>query len=256
MKKTSFLIFILAVLLLASGCTGKGPGKKGLQVKNDTINVPDTGFTGIKKFTSGEYIVMEVTFKNGVRDGLMKSFYKGGQVRQTYWYENGLKEDSVRWYYLEGQLFRTSPYKHDTIDGIQKQFYRTGKVKAKIGYSKGLRTQYIEEFTPEGRLVKDYPGLVVNIRDEYSSKGLYHIGLELTDKSPKVKFYRGDFSDGRFDTTKYKIIKTVEGKGMLDLKKTGTPKAEYVGVFAEILTPFGNKLLTWKKIELPYKDLN
>jgi len=157
---------------------------------------------------------------------------------------------------IYGQLFRSSPYKHDTIDGVQKQFYRTGKVKAKIGYSKGLRTPYIEEFTPEGRLVKDYPGLVVNIKDEYSTKGIYHIGLELTDKSPKVKFYRGDFIDGRFDTTEYKIIKTIQGKGTLDLKKTGTPKSDYAGVIAEILTPFGNKYLTWKKIELPYKDLN
>ncbi|MDQ1296524.1 MAG: hypothetical protein QG611_502, partial [Bacteroidota bacterium] len=84
----------------------------------------------------------------------------------------------------------------------------------------------------------------------------YHIGLELTDKSPKVKFYRGDFMDGRFDTAKYKIIKTIQGNGTIDLKKTGTPKPEYVGIIAEILTPFGNRLLTWKKIELPYKDLN
>ncbi|MDQ1332132.1 MAG: hypothetical protein QG576_166 [Bacteroidota bacterium] len=256
MEKTSFPIFILAALLSASGCTGKGPGKKNLKAEMDTIAVPDTGYTGIKKFMSGEYLVMEVTFKNGVRDGLMKSFYKGGQVRQTYWYENGLKEDSVRWYYQEGQLFRSSPYKHDTIDGIQKQYYRTGKLKAKIGYRKGLRTAYFEEFTPEGRLVKGYPELVVDIRDEYSINGLYHIGLELTDKSPKVKFYRGDFMDGRFDTAKYKIIKTIQGKGTIDLKKTGTPKPEYVGVIAEILTPFGNRLLTWKKIELPYKDLN
>ena len=256
MEKTSFPIFILALFFSVSGCTGKGPGKKDLKSATDTIAVRDTGFTGIKKFMSGEYVVMETTFKNGVREGLMKSFYKGGQVRQTYWYEKGLKEDSVRWYYLEGQLFRSSPYKHDTIDGIQKQYYRTGKVKAKIGYRKGLRTAYLEEFTPEGKLVKGYPELVVNIRDEYSTKGIYHIGLELSDKSPKVKFYRGDFTDDRFDTTKCKIIKTLQGKGTLDLKKTGTPGPDYVGVIAEILTPFGNKLLSWKKIELPYKDLN
>ena len=55
---------------------------------------------------SGKYLVKEVTFKNGVREGLMKSFYQTGEVRQTFWYENGLREDSSRWYYQEGQLFR------------------------------------------------------------------------------------------------------------------------------------------------------
>jgi hypothetical protein len=249
-------LFILLILLSSAGCTGKSSGKKDQKAGVDTTMVPDTGYTGITQFKSGQNIVMEVTFNNGIRHGLMKSFYQGGQLRQTFWYKNGLREDSSQYFYIQGQLFRTTPYLHDTIDGIQKQYYRTGKIKARIGFSKGLRTEYFEEYTPEGRLVKGYPGIVVNIRDEYKTKGLYRIGLELTDKSSKVKFYRGDFTDSRFDTAMYKIIKTTEGKGMLDLKKTGTPKPAYVGVIASILTPYGNRFLTLKKIELPYNDLN
>lgn len=256
MNKFSVPILILIILLSVAGCTGKSQVQKDQKNKIDTTTVADTGYTGIKQFMSGQYLVMEVTFQNGVRNGLMKSFYQGGQLRQTFWYENGQKEDSSRWFYLEGQLFRATPYRHDTIDGIQMQYYRTGKVKARIGYSKGLRTNYFEEFTPEGKLVQGYPGIVVNIRNEYNTKGLYHIGLELTDKSTRVKFYRGDFTDGRFDTTMYKIIKTQEGQGTLDLKKTGRPQPAHIGVIAEILTPYGNKFLTWKKIELPYNDLN
>ncbi len=44
-------------------------------------SVPDTGYTGIKKYMSGNYVVKEVTFKNGVREGLMKTFYQTGEVR-------------------------------------------------------------------------------------------------------------------------------------------------------------------------------
>ena len=92
---------------------------------------------------------------------------------------------------------------------------------------------------------------MITIQTEYTGWD-----LELSDKATKVNFYRGEFTDNRFDTTKYKIINTVEGKGSLNLKKAGNPTAGYVGVIAEIITDYGNKYLVSKKIELPYADLN
>jgi hypothetical protein len=256
MKIFNSLIFIIISLVLLSNCTGGGASKKDALNANDTITVPDTGWTGIKQYMSGQVLVKEVTFKNGVREGLMKSFYQDGRLRMTFWYENGLREDSSKWYYQEGQLFRSTPYKRDTIDGIQKQYYRSGRIKAKLSYVKGLRTPYLEEFTQEGKLVGGYPELVVNIKDEYRTRGVYRVSLELSDKSTKVRYYRGDFTNGVFDTAQCKMIDNIKGVGNLDLKKTGSPKADYVGVIAEILTNYGNNYLVYKKIELPYNDLN
>jgi hypothetical protein len=256
MKIFSGSLIIILALLFISGCNGKGSMKKA-QAGADTIAaVPDTGFTGIKQYMSGSHLVMEATLKNGVREGLMKSFYVNGKLRQTSWYVNGLREDSVKWFYEEGQLFRSTPYISDTIDGIQKQYYRTGNLKAKLGYKKGLRTPYLEEFDKNGKLVGGYPGLVVNIRDDYRTKGVYRVSLELSDKSTKVRYYRGDLSKGVFDTAHYVKINSIKGIGYLDLKKTGSQKTGYVGVIAEILTQFGNNYLVYKKIELPYNDLN
>ena len=175
---------------------------------------------------------------------------------QTFWYVDDHREDSSGYYYLEGQLYRTTPYKHDTIDGIQRQYYRTGGIKAKIGFSKGLRTMFFQEFTREGKLVTGYPEIVAEINDEYSTSGNYRISLSLSDKGKNVKFYRGEFTDNRFDTAKYQVIKTADGKATLSLKKTGSPKPEYVGIIGEIITAFGNRYLTYKKIDLPYDDLN
>jgi hypothetical protein len=249
------LVFILFIAFL-SGCTGKSASKKETQVQGDSITIPDTGYTGIKRYMNGKTLFKEVTFKNGIRNGLMKTFYQTGQVRQTFWYENGLREDSSKWYFQEGQVFRSTPYKKDTIDGIQKQYYRTGRLKAKIGYSKGLRTTYFQEFTSEGKLVSGYPTLVTNFKDEYKSKGIYRILLEISDKSTGVKYYRDNLNNGMFDTAHCEPIKTIKGTGILDLKKTGSPKPAHVSVIAEILTNFGNKYLLYKKIEVPYNDLN
>jgi hypothetical protein len=186
----------------------------------------------------------------------MKSFYQDGRLRQSFWYDNGLREDSARWYYETGQVFRSTPYKHDTVDGIQLQYYKNRKLKAKLGYKKGLRTPFLEEYGPDGKLIGDYPSLVVNIQDDYSTKGSYKVKLSLSDKSQKVRFYTGNLSMGVFDTVMCMKINTIDGIGYLNLKKTKSTNPGYIGVIAEILTNFGNNNLVYKKIDLPYKDLN
>ncbi len=252
MKLSHLIIIILAVMM--AGCAGKKTNSDSTS-QTDTLTVPDTGFTGIRQFMSGLYLVSEVTFKNGVIDGLKKTFYQSGRLQRTFWYVNGLRQDSSCWYYEEGQLFRTTPYRNDTIDGIQKQYYRSGELKAKMGYRNGYRTDFFQEFTRDGKIVSGYPELIVKTEDKYAANGTYSVKLELTDKKTDVRFFRGDFYNGIYDTTKVKRLKTVGNSASIILRKTGSPKQPYMGVIAEVLTNFGNRLLVYKKVELPYNDL-
>jgi hypothetical protein len=256
MKKNIAPFLLLALMIIIAGCSGKGSAKKNSAAVSDTVSVPDTGYTGIKQYFSNDRLLKEVTFDNGVREGLIKTYYQTGQLYQTFWYEKGFREDSSVWYYQEGQVFRTTPYKHDTVDGIQKQYYRTGKLRAKIGYSKGLRTPFLEEFDMNGKVNSVYPDIVAETRDDYSTKGLYRINLSMSDKATKVKFYRGELTDGRFDTTLLRKLEVVKGTSSINLKKTGSAGKGYVGVIAEIVTSFGNRHLICRKIDLPYNDLN
>jgi antitoxin component YwqK of YwqJK toxin-antitoxin module len=249
-------LILILTLLFNAGCKGREGSVKNSGTGNETTSASDTGFTGIKQYLSGGHIAMESTFKNGVKEGLTKTYYASGKLRGTLWYENGLREDSAKWFFEEGPVFRITPFKKDSIDGIQKQFFRNGKLKALIGYKKGLRTFEFEEFDMEGRKVGGYPDLVVSTNDEYNSKGIYSILLKLSDKSTKVKYFHGDFGNGVFDTTSCVKINTIEGIGNLDLKKTGSPQSGSVDVLAAIITFYGNNYLVHKKIELPYKDLN
>jgi len=97
---------------------------------------------------------------------------------------------------------------------------------------------------------------VVSTTDNYKTTGVYRISLSLSNNSTKVRFYRGDYSNGVFDTARCKMIENVKGVGNLDLRKTGSAKSTNIGVIAEILTNFGNNHLVYKKIDLPYSDLN
>jgi hypothetical protein len=256
MKFNYYALLIILVLVLNPGCRGKEGSGKSAGSGNDTTSVPDTGFTGIKQYMSGNHVTMEATFKNGVKEGLTKTFYASGRLRGTFFYENGLREDSAKWYFEEGQIFRTTPYKRDTVDGIQKQYFRNGKLKAIIGYKKGLRTFEFEEYDMAGKKIGGYPDMIVIAKDEYNSKGTYTISLALSDKAAKVKYFSGDFGNGLFDSTRCKKIKIINGFGTLHLKKTGTAQTDTVEVLAAIITFYGNNYLVSKKIELPYKDLN
>ena len=148
-------------------------------------------------------------------------------------------------------MYRTTPYKNDTIDGIQKQFYRTKKVRAKIGWSKGMRTQFMEEFDANGKLLGGYPQIVANIKDQYATNGTYRIDLELSDKSKFVNFYLGEFTDGRFDSTRCKLLTKDIGTAEIVLKKSGTPGPNYVSVIASIRTPLRTGFLPAKKLTCP-----
>ncbi len=255
MKLFTGILLTLILLTFVAGCGGSGSSRGEGEAATDTTSVPDTGYTGIKQYFTGNTLIKEVTFKNGVREGLMRSFYNGKQVRQTFWYEDGLREDSAKWYYLEGQVFRSTPYDRDTINGIQQQYFKNGRIKARLGFEKGMRTFFFEEYSSDGKLITDYPDVIINTRDDYKANGTYKISMELSDKASKVRYYRGDFSTGVYDTSKVDAIKTVNGAGNLTLRKTSSPTKNSVQILAEILTKYGNNYLLVKKIDLPYNDL-
>jgi antitoxin component YwqK of YwqJK toxin-antitoxin module len=259
MKTNTILLTIVIFLLLTAGCQNKAKKNSSTENKSlsDTTTVADTGYTGIKQYYSGARLVKEVTFKNGIRQGLMKSYYASGLLRQTFWYENGRIQDTAKWYFEDSieRVFRKTPMKDDSAHGIQIQYYRTGVVRAKLEFVNGLRTPFIEEFESNGRKITDYSDVVIQTKDEYKQNGTYVIYTELTKKNIKATFYRGEYINGLFNPKKYAKINTTDFTGRLELKKSATAGNKYIGIIAEISTPIGNKSLIYKKIDLPYNDL-
>ncbi len=257
MKTNSILLIITILCILNAGCGNRGNKKSSSQNENltDTSTVADTGFTGIKQLYSKRLLAREVTYKNGIMNGLMKTYLPNGQLYQTFWYKNGVREDTAKWYFDDGKVFRASPFRNDSMNGVQTQYYRNGKVRAKLSFINGARTSYLEEFLQDGKKVTAYPGLIFKTKDEYAQNGTFKIWLELTDKTVKVTYYRGEFIDSLYYPKKYTKLNSSETTGYLELKKTGTPKNNYVGVIAEISTALGNKYLVYKRIDLPYNDL-
>jgi antitoxin component YwqK of YwqJK toxin-antitoxin module len=257
MKTSIVLLIVLILLTLNGGCQNKTKKNSSSQIINpiDTKTVADTGYTGIRRFFSKGSLVKEVTYKNGIREGLMKTYNVSGQLYQTFWYENGLRQDTAKFYFPDGKVFRATPFKDDSAHGIQTQYYRSGAVRAKLNFVNGLRTPFLEEFESNGKKITNYPDLVIRIKDEYSQNGAFKIYLELTNKDMKTNYYRGEYIDGLFNPKKYTKINSSETTGYLELRKSVNTGNNYVGIIAEILTPLGNRYLVYKKIDLPYDNL-
>ena len=83
-------LLITALAILFSSCGG-GSAKSGKSSESDSTFTADS----IVKYYSNNLLLKEVTFKNGERNGITKTYYQGGQLYQTFWYVNGLREDSV-----------------------------------------------------------------------------------------------------------------------------------------------------------------
>jgi hypothetical protein len=255
MKKNILCLVTIIFILTQPACTNKGSKKQSAVVPADTQIVADTGYTGIKQYFSGRTISYEATFKNGVRNGLMRSFYPSGKLRQTFWYENGMKEDTAVWFYEEGSIFRKTPFRRDSMNGVQIQYYKSGAIRARMKFVDGLRTPWLEEFTSDGRKITDYPAVKVRIKDDYQNNGTFSIYLELDKKNIKVNFYYGEFTDSLFAPKMVKKINTSDFSGLLQLRKSNSPGQGWAGIISEISTSLGNKLIVYNKVQLPYNDL-
>jgi antitoxin component YwqK of YwqJK toxin-antitoxin module len=255
MKSIITFFTICIALLLTSGCLNKGQHEQVTGEDSDTYTVADTGFTGIKQYYSKNLLSAEATYKNGVRQGLMKTYTQDGKLNQTFWYENNLREDTAVWYYENGRPFRKTPFKNDTMNGTQIQYYRNGMVRARLKFEKGLRIPYLEEFSSDGKKITAYPELVVRTRDDYQKNGTYTIYLGLNQSGVKANYYRGDYINGLFNPKKLTRINSSETTGVITLNRTGQKGTGYVHVIAEISTRLGNRYLVDKRIDLPYNDL-
>lgn len=254
MKKYIGAVSILIATIAAFSCINRGPVSDD-DNQEEVSSVPDTGFTGIKKYYSQNLLTYQATFKNGVREGLMTTFYESGKIRQTFWYKNGVREDTAVWYHEDGKIFRKTPFRNDSMNGVQIQYYKDGKVRAKLEFRDGLRLPYLEEWSSSGNKITDYPDVILKITDTYSRNGIYSISARLDREDVKANFYVGEYEDGLFVPKKYKKINDSETTAALQLKKSGTGGRSYVGIIAEISTSLGNKYLVYKRTDLPYGDL-
>jgi len=256
MKKIIVLSLLLTALL-SQACNLIGTRGDSTTDQGDTlVQEVRRKFTGVKPNYLDGKLVSEISYRDGIRNGLTKTYYASGVIKQIIPYCNGLKCDTARWFYEDGKLFRNTPYLNDTIHGTQLQFYRNGRVKASMSYEMGIRKNDLQEYYETGKPVAAKREILIRTRDEYQERGVYKIFAELDNKSAKVTFYRGEMTNDLFDPLIVDKITTSGGTGFLELSRSTGRNPGHITIIAEYTTNFGNKDYFTKRVTVPYRDIN
>jgi hypothetical protein len=116
-------------------------------------------------------------FKNGLREGIHKEWFRNGNLKDEISYSNGLKDGEFRYWDTSGQLLKEGHYFKNNLDGFIKEWYHNGNIKLEVHYKNGemhgLRTEWYKSGHKWSEQIMEN-GYVV------SGKHFYNDGTEIT----------------------------------------------------------------------------
>lgn len=90
------------------------------------------------------------TYKNGLKDGKFEEWSIYGYLTLEGEFKNGLKEGEWKYAYYTGDTEKISHYKDDKLDGEYKYFYDNGQVNVEGRYAEGMKTGQWTWYTNSG----------------------------------------------------------------------------------------------------------
>jgi hypothetical protein len=116
-------------------------------------------------------------FKNGLRDGNHKEWFRNGNLKDEINYKNGLKDGEFKYWDDRGQLLKSGHFKNNELHGFIKEWYHNGNIKLEAHYINGdmhgLRTEWYKSGHKWSEQIMEN-GYVV------SGKHFYNDGTEIT----------------------------------------------------------------------------
>jgi antitoxin component YwqK of YwqJK toxin-antitoxin module len=171
-----FNLFIVLVLYLNLSVIGQQRyPEKELTMDHDTMYLKKDmhKISGLVYNEHGEVGF----FKNGLRNGIHKEWFRNGNLKDEISYSNGLKDGEFRYWDDKGQLLKEGHYIQNNLDGLIKEWYHNGNIKLEVnyknGYMHGLRTEWYKSGHKWSEQIMEN-GYVV------SGKHFYNDGTEIT----------------------------------------------------------------------------
>ena len=172
----SIYLFIVFVLLLTFNSLGQlRYPEKEVTMDHDTMFLKKDmhKISGIVYNEHGELGV----FKDGLREGIHKEWFRSGNLKDEISYSNGLKDGEFRYWDDKGQLLKEGHYIKNNLDGFIKEWYHNGNIKLEVNYKNGamhgLRTEWYKSGHKWSEQIMEN-GYVV------SGKHFYNDGTEIT----------------------------------------------------------------------------
>lgn len=197
----------------------------------------------------GTTLFSEVTYHNGKRNGLSKTYHPDGKVYLEEWYVNDKKHGQVTQYYQSGVLHSETNYDSGSMHGIVIKYHKDGKLKAESRFNHDCPCVGLKEYILNGDPRPSYPEIVVTMDDQLLTRASYYVNLTVSERVKEVEFFKGSLKDGCFHKGLEPITMKAKEKGQIDLSVGPDGLIDQrINVIAKIETIAGNILITQKLI--------
>ena len=128
------VIFLLSTAIVYAEVTRK-----------HTVN--KEGFVEYVYYSEGKEVARQTLDESGniiktigkIPDGVVKEYYKGGNLKGEGIFKDGKIEGIARQYYESGKLKAEWNFKNGTLDGITKKYYESGGIRYEDTYKNGQK---------------------------------------------------------------------------------------------------------------------
>jgi hypothetical protein len=191
MKRT--LPFLLLLLSCAPGKEKDGVSDS-LRVARTPVEQPN-GEKVVHSYYSGGKVKSEITYKNGKKNGVARSFDRDGSLVLELNYVDDKREGMSKKYFAGGKILaQTTEYRNDKMNGVQIKYRGNGKLLSEAPYQNDFPCLGLKEYLENEALKKKYPSIEIKVEDNIQSTGSYEIKLSLSEKVRRVRFYEGKLS--------------------------------------------------------------
>ena len=125
---------------------------------------------GVKKsYYKDSKIFKEVTYAQGVMNGAFKTYNNEGILTEESNYKEGKKDLVCKYFYDDGVLLKTENWDNGTRNGEFKTFYYQGNLQVLETYKKGQKEGKFEEYYPDQKPKR----LAVYVKNELVEEHLF-----------------------------------------------------------------------------------
>jgi antitoxin component YwqK of YwqJK toxin-antitoxin module len=151
-------IYILILMLGLSSCKYSKVVLTEDQVPENTFYLPEDmhPYTGhcIIYYAGTENIKEQLTFRKGVLNGTMNTYYPSGELKIKGQYKDGKLYGKWESWYEGGQKKYEVNYVNDTLNGSYVQWYATGVMKEQGLYAENIRRGSWVEYDEAGMIIR------------------------------------------------------------------------------------------------------
>ena len=138
-------IYFLSIFFLIYSCTPLLRNK--LYEEKSKIHTYD------REYHPNRSLKYETMYKNGVLDGHVKSWDKGGKLISKVEYISGVLHGSWETYYASGQLKHSALYQNGKKNGIEVWYHENGIKQSEVMYVDDIVQSETIRWDKEGRRI-------------------------------------------------------------------------------------------------------